>query len=130
MGGAEVKAIAPDADILRALNWLKERTVNAAVLVETYKNGETFYRKYSDGFIIQGGYFKNRDTGGSNPQTVTLPISFSDTSYKLFRSQKTMHADSGTQYCVGSLSQTRTSFQMKNDNNGYYDGTYWMAFGY
>lgn len=104
--------------------------MNAAVLVKTYKNGETFYRKYSDGFIIQGGYFKNRDTGGSNPQTVTLPISFSDTSYKLFRSQKAMRGKPDVLFCVGSRSQTKTSFLMANDANAYYEGTYWMAFGY
>lgn len=126
----ELSSVGSNKEILKALNWLKVRSENAALLVKTYRNGETFYRKYSDGFIIQGGYFINRSTGGRNPQTVTLPISFSNTSYKLFRSQKAMENASSTTHCVGSTSQTKTSFQMNNDSKEFYEGTYWMAFGY
>lgn len=134
-GGAsdnvKLSTITSNEEILKALNWLKDRSESAAVLVKTYKNGETFYRKYSDGFIIQGGYFANRDTLGEGAQhTVTLPTSFSNAKYKVLRSARDAVVGGDCMYYTSPKSQTSSSFVAWNDSSRYYAGTYWLAFGY
>ena len=134
-GGAsdnvKLSSVVPDAEILKTLNWLKARSENAALLVKTYRNGETFYRKYSDGFIIQGGYFANRDTLGEGAEhTVTLPTSFTNTKYKVLRSAYNAKVGGDCMYYTSAKSQKTTSFVAWNDSSRYYAGTYWMAFGY
>ena len=112
-------------------NWLKARSDNAALLVKTYRSGETFYRKYSDGFIVQGGYFANRNTLGEGElHTATLPTSFTSAKYKVFRSPYNYRGNNSILYTVGVVSQTTSSFVVRNDSSSYYDGTYWIAMGY
>ena len=58
----------------------------AAVVVETWTaaDGLSWYRKYSDGWIEQGGEFtKPRDTN----VTVTFPVAFKTTNYTIATSQ-------------------------------------------
>lgn len=51
---------------------------------KTWKNGTSWYRKYSDGWIEQGGEFtKQRDTN----ITVTFPVAFKNTNYTIATSQ-------------------------------------------
>ena len=47
---------------------------------ETWNNGSNWYRKYSDGFIEQGGITAYSDTGFTK---ITLPTAFSSTQYIL-----------------------------------------------
>ena len=47
-----------------------------AYIVETWRSGTSWYRKYSDGWIEQGGL-----TESGNDILVTFPKSFSDTNY-------------------------------------------------
>ena len=55
-----------------------------AYITETWSNGTSWYRKYSDGWIKQGGeYTKKRDTN----ITVTFPVAFKDTNYTISTSQ-------------------------------------------
>ena len=55
----------------------------------TWKNGSNWYRKYSDGWIEQGGEFtKQRDTN----VTVTFPVAFKDTNYTIATSQYAQHS--------------------------------------
>lgn len=49
-----------------------------AYITETWINGTSWYRKYSDGFIEQGGITTYLKTGFQN---VTLPTAFSSTNY-------------------------------------------------
>lgn len=46
-------------------------------LIESYKNGNNWYRKYSDGWIEQGGI--NAISSGTT--TITLPLSYTDTTF-------------------------------------------------
>ena len=48
---------------------------NPALVVETYTNGDTWYRKYSDGWIEQGGICKNFETD-ARYCNVTYPVAF------------------------------------------------------
>lgn len=51
---------------------------------ETWNKGSNWYRKYSDGWIEQGGEFtKQRDTN----TTVTFPVAFKNTNYTIATSQ-------------------------------------------
>ena len=49
------------------------------VIIENYKNGENWYRKWSDGFIEQGGLIEEAYAGGQ--QTITLNKAFAGTDY-------------------------------------------------
>lgn len=51
---------------------------NVAVITQNYKNGTSWYRVWSDGWIEQGGYNAGHS---SYTSTVTLLKSFSDTNY-------------------------------------------------
>ena len=45
----------------------------------TSSNGYTWYRKYADGWVEQGGSFSS---GGSGNTTITLPVEMADSNYK------------------------------------------------
>lgn len=53
------------------------------VCVESWRSGYNWYRKYSDGFLEQGGTF-GANTGGWTDATLTFPKAFSNTNYNLF----------------------------------------------
>ena len=52
-----------------------------AVVVQNYKNGTSWYRVYSDGWIEQGGIISVPEFTTSINRTVTLLKKFSDTNY-------------------------------------------------
>ena len=55
-----------------------------AYISKMWKNGSSWYRKWSDGWIEQGGEFtKQRDTN----ITVTFPVAFQNTNYTIATSQ-------------------------------------------
>ena len=57
---------------------------------ETWNKGSNWYRKYSDGWIEQGGEFtKKRDTN----ITVTFPVAFKNTDYTIATSQSAQMAE-------------------------------------
>lgn len=59
---------------------------------ETWKAGSTWYRKWSDGWIEQGGeYTKECDTN----ITITFPVAFKDTNYTIATSQNSRLTSSG-----------------------------------
>ena len=58
--------------------WVKRRIAAEApedYVVETYRSGSTWYRKWKSGFIQQHGR-----CGGYSTQTITLPVAFKDPS--------------------------------------------------
>lgn len=61
-----------------------------AYITRTWIQGTSWYRRYSDGWIEQGGEFtKNRDTN----ITVTFPVAFQNTNYTIATSQYDPPAD-------------------------------------
>ena len=67
-----------NADVKKALNALNERRV-----IETGGNSDAWYRKWSDGWVEQGGIKK--DPGVSNASgEITLQTPFSNTNYVVF----------------------------------------------
>ncbi|WP_298997049.1 hypothetical protein [uncultured Desulfovibrio sp.] len=59
---------------------MSNRPAGSQYLVSTWTNGTSWYRKYSDGFIEQGGYL---GVIGTTNITVTFPIPFAGASYVL-----------------------------------------------
>ena len=94
-------------------------------LVETWKNGYNWYRKYSDGFIEQGGKLAS----GSSAQykTVNFATAFSSAdSYVL------THSIDGVASYIGVRNRTTTSAEVSTHTaaGGISNGAFWYACGY
>lgn len=90
---------------------------------KTWINGTSWYRKYSDGWIEQGGEFtKNRDTN----ITVTFPVAFRDTNYTIATSQYAQQ--SGNAPVCAFTNKTNTGFAHNYGSWGSKWG--WFACGY
>lgn len=64
--------------------WSGSLQTTSAVLTETWSKGTSWYRKYSDGWIEQGGTFtKQRDISVH----VTFPVAFQNTDYTIATAQ-------------------------------------------
>lgn len=93
-----------------------------AVVVQNYKNGKSWYRKWSDGWIEQGG-FKDMANGEN---TITLLQNFTDTNYNV---QVSLYYTSGTgTYNVTIKSVTTSNFKAYSSNTNH--DMYWYACGY
>lgn len=95
-----------------------------AYITETWSNDTSWYRKYSDGWIEQGGeYTKERDTN----ITVTFPVAFKDTNYTISTSQYSRLTSSEAPVCDFSV-KTNTGFAHNYAPWGSKVG--WVACGY
>ena len=94
----------------------KDSLQEVQVVIETYKNGTSWYRIWSDGWCEQGGY------ASSNPSTVTFLKTFVDTNYYMNCSNNANSAD------VGAWIGDRTASSAKINNA--VGGAYWQACGY
>lgn len=95
---------------------LRSSLQECQVVIETYKNGTSWYRVWSDGWCEQGGY------ASSNPSTVTFLKTFVDTNYYMNCSNNANSAD------VGAWIGDRTASSAKINNA--VGGAYWQACGY
>ena len=83
-------------------------------LVESGKSGTHWYRKYSDGFIEQGGYYSSL----AQPATITFLKAFSNTNYVIVG-----HINHSA-YKPSFSNKTTTSVKVQNGiTNITYDGT-------
>ena len=95
-----------------------------AYITETWSNDTSWYRKYSDGWIEQGGeYTKERDT----KITVTFPVAFKDTNYTISTSQYSRLTSSEAPVCDFTV-KTNTGFAHNYASWGSKMG--WVACGY
>lgn len=94
-----------------------------AYLVEAWHSGSSWYRKYSDGWIEQGGEFtKHRDTN----ITVSFPVAFRDTNYTIATSQYSN--SSGNAPVCSFTDKTKTGI---THNYGTWGSKWgWFACGY
>ena len=90
---------------------------------ETWINGTSWYRRYSDGWIEQGGEFtKLRDTS----ITVTFPIAFKNTDYSIAASQYAPQTSNPLTSTFTSKTNTGITHYM-----GSWGGKWgWLACGY
>lgn len=94
-----------------------------AYITQTWIQGTSWYRKYSDGWIEQGGEFtKNRDTN----ITVTFPVAFRNTNYTIATSQYAQHT--GNPPTCAFTSKTNTGFSHNYGSWGSKWG--WFVCGY
>lgn len=95
-----------------------------AYITETWSNDTSWYRKYSDGWIEQGGeYTKERDIN----ITVTFPVAFKDTNYTISTSQRSRLTSSEAPVCDFTV-KTNTGFAHNYASWGSKGG--WFACGY
>ena len=96
-------------------------------LTSTWRNGDSWYRRYSDGFIIQGGIIEN---AFGAIVTVTFPIRFS--SFNNIVLGSVGNAESISQVQLGSDTNL-TTFQIRRQYTGNARGSgwcYWVAHGF
>lgn len=99
----------------------------ASVCVESYQNGSSWYRVYSDGWCEQGGVY----TSGN---TLTFIKPFKDTNYNIQAKPINWHAG-GIALCAVKTSTTYATlyYGWSNNNsqfNGWWNSTDWQACGY
>ena len=93
-------------------------------ITETWSLGTSWYRKYSDGWIEQGGeYTKERDVD----ITVTFPVAFRDTNYTITVSHYSRLTSHETPVCDFTF-KTNTGFAHNYGSWGGKKG--WFACGY
>ena len=83
-------------------------------VIETYKSGNNWYRKYSDGWKECGGRFTTSGTSC----TITFPISFSNTTYTLVcQEMETSATDTdGVDFNILASNLTTTSARFSKAN--------------
>ena len=103
---------------------------NIPHIVETYVNGTSWYRVYSDGWCEQGGHW---NSSSNSLQTITLLKPYKDTNYNV---QVTV-AHTGATYTSGAAPcyysaayKTVSSFQCYGYSDASLANKDWMACGY
>lgn len=101
-------------------------TTPKAYVTETWKSGEKWYRKWSDGWVEQGGRVYFNDDSHSN--VLTFPIAFSDTNYTLTLG---IEGTSGTALSIGMAgTKSRTATGVVIWSNVSFIKKDWYACGY
>ena len=119
---AEVNALKPR---VAALEGLKPK----AHLVETWRSGASWYRKWSDGFIEQGGY-KAATTNDYQKATIAFHVSFASTNVGVQITIKSSY-DGTAQVKASSASEiTTTKFVTYPQTSRVSPGIFWVAYGY
>lgn len=111
-------------EVLAALNFLKKRT--GAYLVDSGETSTTWYRKYSDGWVEQGGNVAS--VGYNKPASVTYPVAFGDSNFSLCVGNKANNTE--INYSIMSVkSCTQTGCVVHNGSSATGPMT-WFACGY
>lgn len=96
-----------------------------AVVVKNYKNGYSWYRVWSDGWIEQGG----QNTTDSAEATITLLYKFTATNY--YVNLQMVNQRSGSQQNITPYSKTVSNFKRTcNGGTEYKNPIAWYACGY
>lgn len=100
----------------------------SAYITKTWRSGASWYRKWSDGFLEQGGAMPM--TGGVTNRTISFNASFSSTTSYVVLVQSYQGGSSSYQYNnFHVLSKTASSFTGHNSCNENV-GNLWYACGY
>lgn len=101
-----------------------------AYITETYHNGTSWYRIYSDGWCEQGGYLSTAGSGVT--QTITYLKQFANTNYFATRTNFNGTSNGGySNFMAGIESQTVSTLKFKTDTaNTFCKGTLWFVCGY
>lgn len=111
-----------NSEVKKTLNALGERRV-----IEAGKNGTTWYRKWSDGWIEQGGQIE----ANIGQATVTFPKAFTDSNYSIvFVPFGGRTQDSPAWIGTSMASKTRIMLAFGGSANTSAPQLSWVAFGY
>lgn len=114
-------------------NDLTNKPSGTVSLVSSYSSGTTWYRKYSDGWIEQGGYFYN-----SSRSTVhTFSLAFSSTNISLVFGEAggggvntSTLPDHAAAVSIETLNTTGFTLYTGDDDSFNSAGMFWYACGY
>lgn len=105
-------------------------TVGIRTVVETYINGTSWYRVYSDGWCEQGGITSCSNTG-TMKQTTTLLIPYINTTYSVFTQGLNAQNVSDNVYISTRLTNEFETYTTNISPAGSYTNNYlWLACGY
>jgi len=90
----------------------------------TWKSGDSWYVKFGNGYIMQGGFLSN--PGTSN--TINLFTPFTGSSYSVLLTVS-YTAGGNTTPAVNPTTKTASSFQMQISGTAGFTGYHWMACG-
>lgn len=110
---------------------IEEKIADLITVVDTYQNGTSWYRVYSDGWCVQGGVQSNMDSSGTGQRTISLLKPFTDTNYSVQVTWTNAATQSPSTAWTGSLrSRSVDSFVINKDNKTYITEYTWQAEGY
>lgn len=122
----QVEGVSVNPTVKKVLTWFKTQIGKADQVVEEWHEGASFYRKYSSGFIEQGG-FKPQGAG----YYVTLFKSFSSADYSVVATVHVREGEGAQGVAQASAnSSTRFYVRTRSGVNDFDDPCYWYAFGY
>ena len=87
----------------------------------TAANNYTWYRKYRDGWVEQGGY-------GEKGQTITLPVEMANANYGVLAGFCVTGSDN-ISYGINADSKTTTSFRIRTESSVSTNEAYWEVKG-
>lgn len=90
------------------------------ILTETYINGQSWYRVYSDGWCEQGGFYNTTALTG----TISLIKTYANTDYSVSLTSK--YSTSAYAPCVSAVTTSSFSYYVPSTNVD----LYWQACGY
>lgn len=126
--------------VINAVNAIQTATPNAYI-TERWSSGTSWYRRWSDGWIEQGGmvaYTSNISSGKNADMTLTFNTPFNDTKYTLVatsnRSNCYTYEGSPSPYDYQNRFTTATVISFRNVNQSETStgtkGATWYACGY
>lgn len=95
-------------------------------VVETYQNGTSWYRVWSDGWCEQGGTIVGSTTNNS---PVSLLKQYRDVSYSVVFGNLYKAATTTATPIVANTTKTPSSFQVYDSTDANFS-TYWISYGY
>lgn len=115
-------------NVMSAVAQVQAQVGAIPTITKTWRSGASWYRKWSDGFLEQGGVMPM--TKGSTQRTISFNASFSSPTAYVVLVQSYQGGAAGSQYnCFHVESKTASGFTGKNGCNENV-GTLWYACGY
>lgn len=101
-------------------------------LIASWRSGKNWYRKYSDGWIEQGGVINYGSSSGKWNKSVSLNTSFTNTNYNVVASfyEADSAGDRYHQNGINIISLTTSSFQVYQLGSDSVQYITWYACGY
>lgn len=98
-------------------------------ITDTYSKDKNWYRKYSNGWVEQGGY-----VSGARDATVELLVPMKDTNYTVLTTKSTDSYDGGSPV-INTYNKTTTSFDIcawGQGGSGFKSSAtgFWTVFGF